>query len=100
MKGSGHRPARPLSTRIDDGLAASNNEMETVKPQVAHDSSPMGQSGSSCSPKAVAVNSGCGTGHPSFVMSNLVPNQVLGQIELFTNGHGQRRSYVLPQAPR
>ncbi|MEK7457962.1 MAG: adenosylhomocysteinase [Patescibacteria group bacterium] len=30
------------------------------------------------------VNLGCGTGHPSFVMSNSFTNQVLAQIELFT----------------
>lgn len=31
------------------------------------------------------VNLGCGTGHPSFVMSASFSNQVLAQIELFTN---------------
>ncbi len=31
------------------------------------------------------VNLGCGTGHPSFVMSNSFSNQVLAQIELYTN---------------
>ena len=31
------------------------------------------------------VNLGCGTGHPSFVMSNSFCNQVLAQIELWTN---------------
>ncbi|MFN8944236.1 MAG: adenosylhomocysteinase [Pseudobdellovibrionaceae bacterium] len=31
------------------------------------------------------VNLGCGTGHPSFVMSTSFTNQVLAQIELFTN---------------
>ena len=30
------------------------------------------------------VNLGCGTGHPSFVMSNSFTNQVLAQIELYT----------------
>lgn len=30
------------------------------------------------------VNLGCGTGHPSFVMSNSFTNQVLAQIELFS----------------
>ena len=29
------------------------------------------------------VNLGCGTGHPSFVMSNSFTNQVLAQIELW-----------------
>src|SRR5438046_3049786 len=32
------------------------------------------------------VNLGCATGHPSFVMSCSFTNQVLAQIELFTNG--------------
>lgn len=31
------------------------------------------------------VNLGCGKGHPSFVMSNSFSNQVLAQIELWTN---------------
>jgi adenosylhomocysteinase len=31
------------------------------------------------------VNLGCATGHPSFVMSSSFTNQVLAQIELFTN---------------
>jgi adenosylhomocysteinase len=31
------------------------------------------------------VNLGCANGHPSFVMSNSFSNQVLAQIELFTN---------------
>ena len=31
------------------------------------------------------VNLGCGTGHPSFVMSNSFTNQVLAQIHLWNN---------------
>jgi adenosylhomocysteinase len=31
------------------------------------------------------VNLGCGTGHPSYVMSSSFANQVIAQIELFTN---------------
>lgn len=31
------------------------------------------------------VNLGCGTGHPSFVMSNSFTNQVMAQMELFNN---------------
>lgn len=31
------------------------------------------------------VNLGCGTGHPSFVMSNSFTNQVLAQLELYLN---------------
>jgi adenosylhomocysteinase len=35
--------------------------------------------------KGRLVNLGCATGHPSFVMSNSFTNQVLAQIELYTN---------------
>ncbi len=42
------------------------------------------------------VNLGCATGHPSFVMSNSFSNQVLAQIELFSNrGKYDRQVYVL-----
>lgn len=33
------------------------------------------------------VNLGCGTGHPSFVMSNSFSNQTLAQIDLWTNNY-------------
>jgi adenosylhomocysteinase len=44
------------------------------------------------------VNLGCGTGHPSFVMSNSFTNQVLAQIELYRDGAKyQNQVYVLPK---
>jgi adenosylhomocysteinase len=44
------------------------------------------------------VNLGCATGHPSFVMSNSFTNQVLAQIELWTNPDKyQNEVYVLPK---
>ncbi|MCH8113215.1 MAG: adenosylhomocysteinase [Proteobacteria bacterium] len=44
------------------------------------------------------VNLGCATGHPSFVMSASFTNQVLAQIELWTNPDDyQRKVYVLPK---
>jgi adenosylhomocysteinase len=44
------------------------------------------------------VNLGCGTGHPSFVMSNSFTNQVLAQIELYKHGAKyENRVYVLPK---
>src|SRR3954463_16094937 len=44
------------------------------------------------------VNLGCATGHPSFVMSNSFTNQVLAQIELWTNGKKyENKVYVLPK---
>src|SRR5436189_1371093 len=44
------------------------------------------------------VNLGCGTGHPSFVMSNSFSNQTLAQIELWTKGaQYENKVYVLPK---
>jgi adenosylhomocysteinase len=44
------------------------------------------------------VNLGCGTGHPSFVMSNSFTNQVLAQIELWKNHDKyENKLYVLPK---
>src|ERR1700741_4626185 len=48
--------------------------------------------------KGRLVNLGCATGHPSFVMSASLTNQVLAQIELFTNhGKYENKVYVLPK---
>jgi adenosylhomocysteinase len=44
------------------------------------------------------VNLGCATGHPSFVMSNSFTNQVLAQIELWSNhSKYENKVYVLPK---
>ena len=44
------------------------------------------------------VNLGCGTGHPSFVMSASFTNQTLAQIELWTQtGQYQNKVYTLPK---
>ena len=44
------------------------------------------------------VNLGCATGHPSFVMSASFTNQVIAQIELWTNpGKYENKVYVLPK---
>ncbi len=44
------------------------------------------------------VNLGCGTGHPSFVMSASFTNQTLAQIELWTNHSAyDNKVYVLPK---
>jgi adenosylhomocysteinase len=48
--------------------------------------------------KGRLVNLGCGTGHPSFVMSASFTNQVLAQIELWNNnGQYENQVYVLPK---
>nr|CAB3263465.1 adenosylhomocysteinase [Phallusia mammillata] len=48
------------------------------------------------------VNLGCGTGHPSFVMSNSFTNQTIAQIELWTNNkdfkvYKRGEVYMLPK---
>jgi adenosylhomocysteinase len=44
------------------------------------------------------VNLGCGTGHPSYVMSSSFANQVIAQIELYTNPEKYPIGvYVLPK---
>jgi len=44
------------------------------------------------------MNLGCATGHPSFVMSSSFTNQVMAQIELYTNtGSYETKVYVLPK---
>jgi adenosylhomocysteinase len=46
--------------------------------------------------KGRLVNLGCASGHPSFVMSASFTNQVVAQIELFTNhGKYENKVYVL-----
>ncbi len=44
------------------------------------------------------VNLGCGTGHPSFVMSNSFTNQTLAQLELWENTDKyENKVYMLPK---
>jgi adenosylhomocysteinase len=44
------------------------------------------------------VNLGCGTGHPSFVMSNSFTNQVMAQLELWENSSKyENKVYMLPK---
>ncbi len=44
------------------------------------------------------LNLGCATGHPSFVMSSSFSNQVIAQVELFSNtAKYEKQVYVLPK---
>lgn len=44
------------------------------------------------------VNLGCATGHPSFVMSNSFSNQVIAQLELWSNADKyENKVYMLPK---
>ncbi len=57
---------------------------EEIKPQVDHVVFPDGKRLIVLA-KGRLVNLGCGTGHPSYVMSSSFANQTLAQIELYTN---------------
>lgn len=72
-------------------------EWENIKPQVDHVVFPDGKRIILLA-EGRLVNLGCGTGHPSFVMSNSFTNQVLAQIELWQNGDKYKSEvYVLPK---
>ncbi len=57
---------------------------EEIKPQVDHVIFPDGKRIILLA-KGRLVNLGCGTGHPSYVMSSSFANQTIAQIELYTN---------------
>ena len=72
-------------------------EWENIKPQVDHIIFPDGKRIILLA-EGRLVNLGCGTGHPSFVMSNSFTNQVLAQIELWQNHEKyENRVYILPK---
>jgi adenosylhomocysteinase len=76
---------------------------EEIKPQVDHVIFPA--KGKTPSKRIILlakgrlVNLGCGTGHPSFVMSSSFANQTIAQIELFTKPKDYKagKVYVLPK---
>ncbi|HEX7114751.1 MAG TPA: adenosylhomocysteinase [Steroidobacter sp.] len=70
---------------------------ENIKPQVDHVIFPDGKRIILLA-EGRLVNLGCATGHPSYVMSSSFANQVLAQIELFTNTSKYPIGvYVLPK---
>lgn len=73
-------------------------EWEEIKPQVDHIKFPDGKRIILLA-KGRLVNLGCGTGHPSFVMSSSFANQTIAQIELFTRPDAYQvgKVYVLPK---
>ena len=86
-----------------DVASLSKCEWEEIKPQVDHVIFP----GADGKPgkriillaKGRLVNLGCGTGHPSFVMSSSFANQTIAQIELFAHAdaYDVGKVYVLPK---
>ena len=70
---------------------------ENIKPQVDHIIFPDGKRIILLA-EGRLINLGCGTGHPSFVMSNSFTNQTLAQIELWNNpDQYDNKVYVLPK---
>jgi len=71
---------------------------DEIKPQVDHVTFPDGKKIIILA-KGRLVNLGCATGHPSYVMSNSFTNQMLAQIELFTNpgDYSAGELYLLPK---
>ena len=71
---------------------------EEIKPQVDHVIFPDGKRIILLA-KGRLVNLGCGTGHPSFVMSSSFANQTIAQIELFSKSseYESGKVYVLPK---
>jgi adenosylhomocysteinase len=70
---------------------------DNIKPQVDHVIFPDGKRIILLA-EGRLVNLGCGTGHPSYVMSSSFANQVLAQIELFTQTSRYPVGvYVLPK---
>jgi len=70
---------------------------ENIKPQVDHIIFPDGKRIILLA-EGRLINLGCGTGHPSYVMSSSFANQVLAQIELFAEfGKYAPGVYVLPK---
>ncbi len=72
-------------------------QWENIKPQVDHVIFPDGKRLIILA-EGRLVNLGCGTGHPSFVMSNSFCNQVLAQMELWENAADYKNEvYILPK---
>ena len=81
-----------------DVAALSACTWDEIKPQVDHVIFPDGKRIILLA-QGRLVNLGCGTGHPSYVMSSSFANQVIAQIELFAHqaSYEKGKVYVLPK---
>jgi adenosylhomocysteinase len=80
-----------------DVASLKQHRWDNIKPQVDHVIFPDGKRIILLA-EGRLVNLGCGTGHPSYVMSSSFANQTLAQIELFTNtAQYPIGVYVLPK---
>jgi adenosylhomocysteinase len=92
-----------FDNEIDIAGLKADCKWENIKPQVDHVIFPAvgNQPGKRIILLAEGrlVNLGCGTGHPSYVMSSSFANQVLAQIELYGNNSKYPVGvYILPKA--
>src|SRR5450755_1816747 len=87
-----------FDNEIDIASLEKNCTWEEIKPQVDHVIFADGKKIILLA-KGRLVNLGCGTGHPSFVMSSSFANQTIAQIELFTHSdyYEVGKVYVLPK---
>jgi adenosylhomocysteinase len=81
-----------------DVASLSKYQWENIKPQVDHIVFPDGKRIILLA-EGRLVNLGCGTGHPSYVMSSSFANQTIAQIELWTRKEQYEvgKVYVLPK---
>ncbi len=80
-----------------DCAALKQYQWENIKPQVDHIIFPDGKRIILLA-EGRLVNLGCGTGHPSYVMSSSFANQTIAQIEIWSNpGKYPIGVYVLPK---
>jgi len=94
-----------FDNEIDVASLEAKCKWEEIKPQVDHVIFPA-KAGAKTGGKRIIllakgrlVNLGCGTGHPSYVMSSSFANQTIAQIELFAHpeSYDVGKVYVLPK---
>ena len=87
-----------FDNEIDVATIEAKCQWEEIKPQVDHVIFPDGKRIILLA-KGRLVNLGCGTGHPSYVMSSSFANQTIAQIELFSHAdaYDVGKVYVLPK---
>ena len=87
-----------FDNEIDVAEIEAKCQWEEIKPQVDHVIFPDGKRIILLA-KGRLVNLGCGTGHPSYVMSSSFANQTIAQIELFAHqdAYEAGKVYVLPK---
>ena len=87
-----------FDNEIDVAEIEAKCQWDEIKPQVDHVIFPDGKRIILLA-KGRLVNLGCGTGHPSFVMSSSFANQTIAQIELFCHkdGYDVGKVYTLPK---